>query len=220
MSAFIEAWDNFDRFAAPDPEPEDDTPEVSPFERYDVEPADLAWALSQLSDYEQDILERRHSGCSQDEVARLFGVSQGGISYALKKAHARLQWHLRLPRIDGELVGWTAYRVGLNAEVAQCLQVFFETTCFTAVCSRLGLSDATNGRAKRYVTRGSTLLEPDMALWFSEVVRHELYWLKNRQPRDEAFREARRLDALARSRARNPHARPRGSHAPSRGRHP
>lgn len=71
--------------------------EVNPHEASQELSQRLREALDEIPPWEADIWEMSNQGMSQREIGKVFGITQGGVSYTLRVIRRKLKWILERP---------------------------------------------------------------------------------------------------------------------------
>lgn len=97
--------------------------------------------LESLPAREADFIEMYYFGkLKQTDIAEVFKVSQPTVCYRLQRATNRLQYLLRLPKLDLEQVKLDLSLWLTDSQNVQIMLLMKETTCQSEVAKRLGVS--------------------------------------------------------------------------------
>jgi len=118
--------------------------------------------VEKLPPMERDILrlymELRKS---QNEIARILGVSQPTVNYRYKRARERLEFMERLPRVTAEDIRLVLGRLGASVRDIEAMVLYVETNSQSEVARRM---ETSQGAVRHWIHRALiNYLQNDMS---------------------------------------------------------
>jgi hypothetical protein len=126
----------------------------------------IAPLLDRLPPKEADMVEMYFlQGKREVDIGEIFGITQAGVAYRLRKAIGRIKWLLSVPPITETDVRTVLPRWGFSAQEVELLALMWLTTNVTEVSRRMGIRQGTGrDRFMTLVTRLRKLADLDPAL--------------------------------------------------------